>query len=108
MSNPQVETVKQYIQLRSQGKDAVPQIMGLLTAQPKITDAYGKDHVGSEAVRTYLTEPTPTQTPKGDPTILADGRILYEFTVQKFLLTWSMKAYFTMEGDRISYIKLEK
>ena len=108
MSNSKIDTVKKYVALRAQGKNAVDSLMELFNSNTKVTDAHGKEHYGSDAVRAYLVQPTPTPTPKGDPTLLSDGRVLYEFTVYQLFMTWPIKAYFTMDGDQISHIKLEK
>src|SRR6185503_2412210 len=90
----QLNTVKQYVKLRWDGSDNAIILANYFEPNGCIVDAEGVEHTGFHNLVNYYKQPTPTPTEVKDPVTLRDGRVMVEFSVVKYMMTWNLKAYF--------------
>lgn len=102
-----LQTVKTYAQHRKAGQ--VAELLKFFTADGEVVDLEGKSHKGCQQLKTYYEQPSPDITSVADPVLLSDGRAMFEFTVKKYLMNWSIKAYFTFDTSlQITRITLHR
>jgi len=94
MQTSPVEVVNNYIKLRWSGTENAQQLASFFSNDGSLIDAEGVVHMGFDNLVKYYQQPTPTPLNLQAPITLADGRIMVEFTVTKYMMSWTLKAYF--------------
>lgn len=104
-----IAKVNQYIQIRSNVSGQEKQLATFFTPNGFIKDTEGKIHQGQQALIEYYLQPSPALISQGEPVMLQDGRVMFEFSVFKYWITWHIKAYFTMTlNELIEGVVLER
>jgi hypothetical protein len=94
LQDKKLQIVRDYIKLRWQGPDHAVMLTNLFSSDGCVIDVEGLEHRGFGNLVSYYSQPTPTATEVKEPVILKDGRIMLEFSIVKYLMTWNLKAYF--------------
>lgn len=94
-----LQTMTNYMADRKAGK--IEKLLGYFMPNAEVVDAEGKTHKGEEQLEAYYKQPAPEITSVKDPVVLSDGRGMIEFTVKKYMMNWTVKAYFTFDKDTL-------
>jgi hypothetical protein len=99
-----LQKMKDYMTYRKEGK--VDKLLEFFMPDGEVVDAEQVSHKGADQLTTYYKQPAPDITSVKDPVVLPDGRGMVEFTVKKYLMNWTVKAYFNFDKDTLLVSKI--